>query len=183
MHRLIQHLEILASPDRGDRGALAVLRRGVSAPPGMYVPMFQYILPYLTEEEQEYHFSLFCQVAALFAYYPLAGGRGNLGDHMRQTGRQGPDSLVVAEALERRFITLLRAHTDDLPNHLFRAIAFLKSKGIPVNWGQLLLDLTQWESNSDMVRKAWARSFWGYFKEQAETELIAATETNSELEE
>jgi CRISPR system Cascade subunit CasB len=168
MNDLIYYLESIVSDDRRrDTGALAALRRGLGQPPGTCADMFPYVLPHLTEEQQQRHFAEYCLLASLFAYHPESAPKGsqdNLGNHMRNAGRDSTSEGGISEATERRFSTLLRAHPDDLPVHLRQAISFLKSKKEPVNWNQLLQDLLHWDNENMSVQKAWARGFWGYLK-------------------
>src|SRR6266536_5949977 len=64
-------------------------------------------------------------------------------------------------SLERRFVVLLNAHADDLPEHLRQAISLLKSKDKPIHWLRLLLDLKQWDREDRRVQRLWAKGFWG----------------------
>ncbi len=177
MERFIRYLESLTREDgRQDAAALAALRRGLSGPPGSEPAMFPYILPQLTQEEQERHLPTYCLVASLYAFHPQTDREGNLGAHLRRAGFDENDLEKVSPAVERRFISLLRAHPDDLPDYLRQAISLLKSKERPVNWRQLLKDLLLLEHDPSRVQREWARGFWG----AARAEAISNEEPESE---
>lgn len=164
-HPFIRYLQKLA--DGQDRGALASLRRGLGQPPGTVADMYRYVEPYLGEDARHKE-SAFYLVAALFALHPKLTNEGNMGSHLASTRTESG-----GEALERRFIALLAAHPDDLPEYLRQAVSFLKSKEEPVNWDQLLRDLQNWNHEKRFVQKEWARSFWG-------GRQLPKTETQSE---
>jgi len=177
MERFIRYLESL-NPEKSQRdaAALAALRRGLSSPPGTEPAMFPYILPHLTQEEQERHLPTFCLVASLYAYHPQTDPQGNLGASLRRAGFDENDAEMVAPSVERRFISLLRAHPDDLPGHLRQAISLLKSKDTPVNWRQLLKDLLLLEHDPGRVQREWARGFWGAARDEADSNEDTKTE-------
>ena len=76
---------------------------------------------------------------------------------MARTRTPGGDDT----AIERRFVALLAAHPDDLALYLRQAISYLRSKEVPVNWQQLLVDLQAWSHPDQYVQKRWVRAFWG----------------------
>lgn len=158
----IGYLEQLA--EREDRGALAALRRGLGRPPGTVAEMFSYVVPHLPsklgrDRENDYYL-----IAALFAYHPAPGGRGNMGDHMAQAYSEANE-----DALDRRVTALLAAHVDDLPYQLRQAVSFLKSKDIPVDWDQLLRDLQGWDHPDRYVQRSWANAYWGARRHETES--------------
>jgi len=151
----IRHLLGL-NPER-DRQELAILRRGLGAPPGQDVRMYPYVVRYLpenvrgTEEERFYYL-----IAALFAYHPSNTSEGNFGNHMAQAALLSVD----ATAVERRFTILLNAHIEDLPDYLRQAVSFLKSKEVPINWARLFKDVSSWDHPEKFVQRHWANAFW-----------------------
>jgi len=154
-HPFVEHLESLRK--REDRGALAALRRGLGHPPGTVPAMYPYVVPWLPKERQKE--TAYYLIAALFAYHPEKGGRGNLGDHFAAArDPQGDDT-----AIERRFTALLAAHPDDLSFYLRQAVSFLKSKDVPIDWHRLFYDVQRWghPDSREYVQKDWARAFWG----------------------
>jgi CRISPR system Cascade subunit CasB len=151
---------------RDDRAALAALRRGLGQPPGTVADMYRYVIPWLPADARPWLEDAYYLVAALFAYHPHPGGKGNVGDHFaRARAPQGDNT-----AIERRFTALLAAHPDDLDFYLRQAISFLKSKDVPINWHQLLPDLLAWGRPECYVQKAWARAFWGRSAQETQTE-------------
>jgi CRISPR system Cascade subunit CasB len=142
---------------RDDRAALAALRRGLGQPPGSAADMYRYVVPWLPDDAPRWREDAYYLVAALFAYHPAQGGAGNMGHHFaRARDPQGEDT-----AIERRFTVLLAAHPDDLGFCLRQAVSFLRSKDVPINWHQLLSDVTNWGHPDRYVQREWARAFWG----------------------
>jgi CRISPR system Cascade subunit CasB len=156
MSQIEQFIRYLESR-REDRATLAALRRGLGHPPGTVPDMYRYVVPWLSEDTPRWREAAFYTIAALFAYHPESGGRGNMGDHYAQARGLLRDDT----AIERRFTSLLSAHPDDLDFHLRQAVSFLKSKDVPVNWQQLLVDLEAWNHPDGYVQRRWARAFWG----------------------
>lgn len=154
-HPFIDYLQSLV--EGRERGALASLRHGLGRSPGETPEMFPLIVPRLPENPSRIQENAYYLVATLFALHPKSTREGNLGSHLAGSRNSGND-----EALERRFVTLLSSHPDDLPNYLRQAISYLKSKDAPVNWDQLLLDVQAWEYPDSrlIVQKTWARAFW-----------------------
>ena len=97
----------------------------------------------------------YCLAASLFSLHPDSGGRGGLGAALRQLKERGG-----GDGPERRFVALLNSDEEDLPGRLRHAISLLKSKAIPVDWRQLLLDLLRWGRTDRPVQRQWSREFW-----------------------
>ncbi len=142
---------------REDRATLAALRRGLGRPPGTVADMYRYIVPWLSEDTPLWREAAFYTIAALFAYHPEGGGSGNMGDHFARARRGVADDT----AIERRFTVLLAAHPEELEFHLRQAVSVLKSKGVSVDWRQLLVDYDAWSHPDGYVQRRWARAFWG----------------------
>jgi CRISPR system Cascade subunit CasB len=151
----VAYLESLR--DRGDRGALAALRRGLGQTPGTAPSMYQYVVPWVWETTPSWVEDTYYTIASLFASHPRAGGTGNMGAHFARL-RDAQGSNV---ALERRFSNLLRAQLDNLADPLRYAVGYLKSKNIPINWTQLFFDMIGWGHPDRYVQTQWARAFWG----------------------
>jgi CRISPR system Cascade subunit CasB len=128
--------------------------------------MYRYVVPWLSEDTPPWREAAFYTIAALFAYHPQPGGSGNMGRHFARAR-----TLVGEEtAIERRFTVLLSAHPDDLQFGLRQAVSFLKSKDVPVNWRQLLVDILNWGRPDGFVQRRWARGFWGRARQQPQDE-------------
>ena len=152
-HALVTYLKGLA--DGNDRGALAALRRGLGQAPWTVPEMHRHIARYLPEGWGWYHRCLY-MVATLFASHPASGGSGNLGDAFRAIAQ-----ATRSESIEARFMALLKAHPDDLFDHLRHAVALARSKEVRIDWDRLLRDLRNWNDDGRRVQRDWARAFWG----------------------
>lgn len=151
-----------------NRAALAALRRGIGRPIGEVNDPMRYLGRWFSNGDWRRE-NAFYLVASLFATHQISWESDvqsrtstNLGasfDHLatkvegeRQGGREG---------VERRFVPLLNAHVDDLPVHLRHAVSLLRSKEIPIDWARLVLDVENWDRESRLVQRSWARAFWG----------------------
>ncbi|HPN53570.1 MAG TPA: type I-E CRISPR-associated protein Cse2/CasB [Anaerolineaceae bacterium] len=153
----ISYLTSLARAD--DRGALAVLRRGLSGNPADDLNLCRFVSPRLPDEDRAAGCEpIYYLTAALFALHPSENQQGNLGAHLKQAAGQRNDS----DAAERRFTALLNTRRDDLDKPLRRAVMMLKQQEIPVNWRQLFSDLLLWDHPKKLTQRAWANSFWSY---------------------
>jgi CRISPR system Cascade subunit CasB len=113
--------------------------------------LFYRLLPHGIQAHQE---SIYFLVATLF---PLAdsGGSGNLGSELFRA-----QSSKNEKGLDRRMEVLLDADASQLSYRLRRAIAYLRSCRVPVNWYQLLEDLLQWNHPDRYIQQRWARSYF-----------------------
>lgn len=153
--RFIKYLESLVK--QKDRAALANLRRGLGKPPQTAMEMYPYLGQFLSQEPKRNYENAIFIVAALFAYYPDAKSTsGNLGASLRRYFEE-----TKSDSVEKRFVALLNAEADELPNYLRQIVGLLKSKEIAVNWEQLFKDVQFWNSENSRVREKWARGFWG----------------------
>lgn len=148
----ISHLESLR--DENKRGALASLRRGMGSPPGTIASVYPEVLPWVPRNSWAERNGYI--IASLFAMHPDSGGKGNLGKSFAFVKLKKPDN----ESLEKRFVALLNCHLDDLPGHLRQAVSLLKGEDIPVDWQQLLFDISHWDHESRYVQQQWARDYW-----------------------
>jgi len=140
---------------RQDRAALAHLRRGLGKRPGESMEMYPYVGRFISEKTNESHDRAVFLTAALFADYSDASqGIGDLGRSVRQMAD-------TSDSIERRFVALLDAETDELHYYLRQMVGLLKANGIAVNWNTLFEDIRYWGSPNRNVQRRWARSFWG----------------------
>jgi CRISPR system Cascade subunit CasB len=118
--------------------------------------MFRYIEPWLPKKNDRFYRYLrpiYYLAAALFALHPGEGGHGNVGRHLADAG-----------AADRLFDALLAADETGIQHRLKRAVQHLKSRGVAVNWPQLLADLRAWynpRSRGRVIqswRRAWERA-------------------------
>jgi CRISPR system Cascade subunit CasB len=152
--RLIFHLRQLAQ--REDRGALAVLRRGLRHPPGATPALYPHVVPYIPEADnrtgRDWPYFL---VGSLFALHPVeSGAAGDLGWTFRQMS-DNPSS-------EHRFQALLDAHVDELHVHVRHAVSLARSakRSVSVDYALLLGHLRHWTHPDRWVQRRWARSYW-----------------------
>ncbi len=136
-----------------DRAMLAELRRGLGRAPGEAPGMFPYLVPFVHVSSEEDNLYL---IASLFALHPVSTETGNMGSPLYAYVQ----SVFDGAATERRFVQLLNLHSNSLVSPLRQHISMLKAKDIPVNWHQLLHDLSYWGHHSRFVQKRWASQFW-----------------------
>jgi len=148
----VAHLGSLAR--RKDRRALAVLRKGLAAAPGMDPICYPYVFPIIPSDLAPWKQRLAFTIASLFALHPESTDRGNLGTSFHQIGKP-------SESIEKRFVALLSCHRDDLAHHLRQAISLLRSKEVRVNWLQLVRDIESWNRDDRVVQRRWAAEYWG----------------------
>lgn len=137
--------------DRGDRArlrrnagnALSEARDGL----GLF---YRTLPPNVPESHHRQYFLL----ATLF---PLAGPSDdrNLGATLRRIR-----DAQNAAALDRRVTALLDSDSGQLPFRLRQIIRLIESKRAGVNWGQLLMDLLQWDREDRRVQRAWAMAYF-----------------------
>ncbi len=145
---------------RDDRAILAHFRRGLGKAPGMAMEMFPYLARF-TQNRFRSEENAYFLVASLIGLYPTyswktdEGGRNNLGKSLSFLQDQ-------SESIEKRFVALLNADEEDLPQHLRQIISLLKSKEAPINWLQLLKDIKFWSHENRRVQRNWAHGFWGH---------------------
>ncbi|MEA4909277.1 MAG: type I-E CRISPR-associated protein Cse2/CasB [Anaerolineaceae bacterium] len=142
----------------GDRAARAALRRSLGRAPGEAPDAFRYVVPWLPDPCSQRVEASYYLIAGLFALHPKYIDEGNLAAHLRKLA--GADE-EENQRLERRLMAALRAHPNDLPNHLRRLVGILKAKDVPVNWHELMRDLLAWDHPERSAQKRWANAFWG----------------------
>ncbi|MGZ3668060.1 MAG: type I-E CRISPR-associated protein Cse2/CasB [Ktedonobacterales bacterium] len=164
-----------------NRAALAALRRGLGKRPGEAAEMFPYVMPFIGENVPMKRQDDYFLVAALFAAHqgtwtPTEGEKrdSNIGASFRRL-RAAADS----GSIEKRFVALLNAEREDLPEHLRSAVSLLKAHEIPVNWAQLLRDLGGWEWESRSVQRSWAQAFWRLASQQNESSVQGQSESTA----
>ena len=140
--------------ERLDPGGRARLKRsaGERLTEAREIAFFYSLLPSGVQERQEEPYFL---AATLF---PLVdgGGKGDLGASLRRARND-----KNAKGLDRRVQALLDADEAQLSYRLRRAIFFLQSNRVRVNWVRLLEDLLRWNSSTRSVQRHWARSYFG----------------------
>jgi CRISPR system Cascade subunit CasB len=169
--KFINRLEKYVKDD--DRAVLAHLRRGLGKEPATAMEMFPYVSRF-TNNLYRKDENAFFSVASLIGLYPTmswtSGGKGkdNLGkslwtleEKMREGKPRQPKDETKSSSVEKRFVALLNADEEDLPNHLRQIISLLKSNEMPVNWHELLRGIKQWNHPNRKIQREWAKEFWG----------------------
>ncbi len=155
----LRHLMAIAETDRG---ALAALRRSLSFEPGCYPAAFPSVERFVGPERHAldpFRKALYL-VAGLFARHPAQRTGQSLAAAFGQMRLQRDSASI-----EKRFVALLSADPDSLPDHLRQAVSLLAADGIPLDYGRLLNDLARWldphaHEKLDDIRQRWARDFY-----------------------
>lgn len=149
-------IEWLEDINARDTKVRAVLRRSLAFDPGVFVPAYPYVEPFLKGEESPWRRQMFYLVASLWALHWTESGRGaplSIGkacaDHQMASGSTNT---------ERRFISLLDADVDQLPHRLRQLIALLKEQAI--DFDSLLRGLLYWNDEQRITQNSWARDFY-----------------------
>jgi CRISPR system Cascade subunit CasB len=162
------------------RAALAALRRGLGRPPGETIEMHPYVAPFtqrLSRKQEDAYYL----IAALFGLYPgesWTSSKGRLYTNLGASFRWFANDSN-SESVERRFVALLNAHTEDLSEHLRQTISLLKSQDIPVDWRQLLHDVINWDDDDRFVQRNWSKAFWGAGEHESSHDTAATTEAST----
>lgn len=166
---LIKRLEGFVEEE--NRAALANLRRGLGKSFAEAPEVFPYVMPFAKSYEEE----TFGLIAALFALHQGSWhGEGdgrykrNLGASLWRYKENLRKQNIDDKSTEKRFVALLNANREDLPEYLRQIVSLLKSKDVFIDWLVLLRDIKFWDYEPKLgeewrereVQKRWARSFW-----------------------
>lgn len=145
-------IERLGQLDQGQRARLKRNRgKTLGEARGETLALFYQLLPHGIPE---YLHETYFLAATLFPLLPNAD-QGDFGESLRQVRTE-----FNAKGLDRRMEVLLDADETQLAFRLRQAVHFLQKDRTPVNWGQMLEDLTYWNHPSRFVQKRWARSYF-----------------------
>lgn len=171
---------------RNEREIIAHFRESVRT--GSPIEIFKYIQKFFDELPEDLSRfertkieDSYLLVAGLFGLYPSisrhkADKYSNLGTSLSEYekeisgGKGKPSDDQKISGTERRFLGLLRANEEDLPQYLRQTIQLLESKKISINWLQLLKDVRNWSSDKKFVQRSWAREFWKTTNKKEENE-------------
>lgn len=156
--------EFVERVEKLDPGELAALRRGC----GARDPVEGHCAWLVGEIRGVAKEPVAFLVASLLAQYSTAT--------IRAKGHRGPGDFGASwkraitgtdsDSIKRRFHILLDSEYDpntgdgDLPYRLRQMVRYAASKGVGVDWAQLLLDLKFWNHPEKRAQKRWARSFF-----------------------
>ena len=139
--------------EQEDRGALAVLKRSLAFKPGTYVPAFRYVEPFVRSEDG-WPREVYYLTAGLFALWPTEGSQ-TLSEALARVFRRRQSASI-----EARFLALLDADRDQLPDRLRRAVSLVRAERVGLDWSRLLSDLVDWFRPDRRVQREWARAFY-----------------------
>ena len=152
----------------------AVLRRSLAFDPGAFPAAFPFVEPRVKNEDNSWRRQMLYLVAGLWAA------------HRRKDRSGEPISLGMACAVyqeasksastERRFITLLDADPDQLPNRLRQIIALLKDYNL--DFEAILAGLLYWNNDQKRTQNQWARDFYRNLNPENEIETTVEKEVN-----
>jgi CRISPR system Cascade subunit CasB len=147
-HPLVENLEKLWT--RGDRAALAALRRGLL--PEGEAQVYPYVARFFPAKTNTNLEKALVTLATLFALHPGSGGVPLPVALRALRGKSG--------SIDGRFVALLDSDADDLPEHLRHAISLVRSQGTAIDWSDLFTALLQWGNENRWVQRRWARLYW-----------------------
>lgn len=67
---------------------------------------------------------------------------------------------MTADGTEKRLHLLTRQPVDGLHRHLPALVRHLRTDNVPINWVQLLDDLSRWRYQRDRVAKRWLQTYY-----------------------
>ncbi len=159
IERAANFLEAVRQTIEKDKGANAAMKRALTGEARHLRAVYPIVLYPLEREGIQYNQDEWIFVACLFTYYPQPIKR----DDTRTFGHaaRGLTGEGNSGGADRRFRALLDSPLEDLRSPLAALVRLLKSKGIAINYPQLILDLCRWEHPDQYVQDKWARAFWG----------------------
>lgn len=160
-------IEWLESLNAKDTKVRAVLRRSLAFDPGVYVPAYPYVEPFVKDKDRPWRRKMLYLVAGLWAAHWREGRSGapmKIGEacaaHQKVSGSTNT---------ERRFIALLDSDRDQLPHRLRQMIALLKDQ--PIDFSDMLKQLLYWNNDQKKSQNAWARDFYRTLNSEKTTEM------------
>jgi CRISPR system Cascade subunit CasB len=142
-----------------NRAALAMLRRGLGKQPGEAIEVYRVIGDFAANTKSKTQETNLHTVATLFGLYPSESREGSAYDSNLGASVSDLSNKPNRDGIEKRFVALLNAHADDLPDHLRQMVGLLKANDVKINWLQLLNDLHWWDRDDREVQRRWAKSF------------------------
>ena len=155
----IAHLSTLAE---SERGGMAMLRRSLTFDPGAFPAAYPYVERFVGQNrraDDPYRRALYL-TAGLFALHPEHTGKVSFAAAFGCLARERGSGSI-----EQRFVTLLSAEPESLPNLLRQSVSLLAADGLGFDYVRLLDDLTRWlnvfgQELRDNLRQQWARDFY-----------------------
>jgi CRISPR system Cascade subunit CasB len=170
--KAVQFLKSVHRDIKNDNGAKATLKRAITGEPKHLRAVYPILLRYLGDTK--YHVDQWIFGACLFASDSEQKlereERSNFGKSVK-----GLAGNTDSEGPERRFKALLDTSLENLHIPLAALVRLMKTKGIAIDYPQLIVDLIRWDHPDQYIQDKWARTFWGAPPPTA-TEEIEATD-------
>lgn len=141
--------------EQESRGEIAILRKGLRGDPEKMPELYPIVIPQLPDGTYGWKEKVYFEIATLFAMHPVDSSSGDMGKTFRTIQK-----IMGSESTEKRFAALLRTHKDEVFGQLRQAVSLARSKDLPINWVQLLIDMQHWNDEEKRVQQRWARSYW-----------------------
>ncbi len=172
MSGFIEWLEDLNAKDTKVR---AVLRRSLAFDPGVFVPAYPYVEPFIKDADNSWRRQMLYLVAGVWAAHWREGQMGQL--MSIGTACATYQAASGSTSTERRFIALLDSDRDQLPHRLRQMIALLKEQ--VVDFDALLNGLLYWNDDQKRTQNTWARDFYRNINHESKTEPTSQKENAS----
>lgn len=165
-------IEWLEGLNEKDTKVKAVLRRSLAFDPGLYVPAYPYVEPFIKSENNTWRREVFYIVAGLWASHWQEGQKGL----PVSLGRACAAYQVASgsTSTESRFIALLDADQDQLPHRLRQMIALLKEQNI--DFDDLLKKLLHWNDDRRRSQTDYARDFYRNLSDESDAKITTDKE-------
>jgi len=173
MTGFIEWLEDLNAKDTKVR---AVLRRSLAFEPGTFPPAYPYVEPFVKDQDSSWRRKMLYLASGLWAAHwregragapmPIGEACAVFDSEKRKT--MSMDDRRKSSSTEKRFVTLLDADSDQLPNRLRQMVALLKEQAI--DFEALSKGLLDWNDDQKRTQNAWARDYYRNLNHEADTE-------------
>lgn len=158
-------IEELAGRSRKESKVRAVLKRSLAFDPGTYPPTFPYVEHRLKDDDGEWKRKVYYLVAGLWAMH-WQDRDGGVGQSLANACRMLYSANDQSPSIERRFIALIDADSEQLTYRLRQMVALLKEYEIDFN--NLSKDLLSWNHPDKFVQINWAKEFYRNSSEKNE---------------
>lgn len=171
-------IEWLEKLNESDTRVRAVLRRSLAFDPGSFIEAIPYVEPFVKDEDSSWRRNMHYLVAGLWAAHWREGRPGvrmTVGKacaiHQKASG---------STSTERRFVNLLDADPDQLPNRLQQMVAILKEQVI--DFDDMLRGLLYWNDERKRTQNTWARDFYRNMDYGVKPEIATEERINENLD-
>ncbi len=165
-------IEWMEDMNAKDTRVRAVLRRSLAFDPAEFPSAYPYVEPFVKDDDNTWRRKILYLLAGLWAAHWREGrteGRISIGEACA-THQLASRSTST----ERRFINLLDADPDQLPNRLRQVIALLNDQNI--DFEAMLKGLLYWNNHQKLTQNAWARDFYRILSHEMETQTTTPEE-------